>query len=157
MSDPVGEQDVAADDCLIVARDVVLRARLHSSLALCCYDAVEETGALLHMRLAIPGGARDPNLTDSTLSSDLAMLDRLLRDLRATCPRAQHWQAKLVAQIDAVAPARERLAGLQMFIDAFLHDAGITLVSTAVHVEPDLTVRFRPAMGQLRVSTAPLA
>lgn len=150
MNEPVGEQSVRADDYLIVTRDEVLCAQLHSSLAVCCYDAVEETGALLHMRLAVPGGARDPNLTDATLSNDLAMLDRLLRSLSAACPRAQHWQAKLIAQIEEVAPARERFEGLQVFLAAFLQDAGIALISTEVRVEAQVQVRFRPAMGQVR-------
>ncbi len=154
MNDPVGEQSVRADDYLIVTQDEVLCAQLHSSLAVCCYDAVEETGALLHMRLAVPGGARDPNLTDATLSNDLAMLDRLLRSLQAVCPRAQHWQAKLIAQLEDVATARERFDGLQVFLNAFLQDGGIALISTEVHVEPQVQVRFRPAMGQVHTLIA---
>jgi len=153
-SAPVGEQRVLADDYLIVTQDEVLCAQLQSALALCCYDAVEESGALLHLRLAVPGGARDPNLTDATLSNDLAMLDRLLRNLRAVCPRAQHWQAKLVAQIDDVATARQRLEGLQVFVGAFLEDADVALISTAIHVEPQVLVRFRPAMGQVQTTVA---
>ena len=150
MNQPVGEQSVRADDYLIVTQDEVLCADLHSSLAICCYDAVEETGALLHMRLAVPGGARDPNLTDATLSNDLAMLDRLRRSLAVACPRAQHWQAKMIAQLEAVASARERFEGLQVFLCAFLQDAGIALIHTEVHVEPQVQVRFRPSMGQVR-------
>ena len=138
------------DDYLIATQDYVLCAPLQSSLAICCYDAVEETGALLHLRMAIPGGARDPNLTDVTLSNDLALLDRLLRGLHTACPRAQHWQAKLVAQIDEAASARERFESLQMFMAAFLQDAGVALISTTVHVEPRVQVRFRPAMGEVR-------
>lgn len=153
MSEPVGEQSVRADDYLIVTQDEVLCAQLHSSLAVCCYDAVEETGALLHMRLAVPGGARDPNLTDATLSNDLAMLDRLLRSLVAVCPRAQHWQAKMVAQIEEFPGARERYEGLQVFLAAFLQDAGIALISTEVRVEAQVQVRFRPTMGQVRTLT----
>jgi chemotaxis receptor (MCP) glutamine deamidase CheD len=159
MSEPIGEQSVRADDYLIVTQDEVLCAQLHSSVAVCCYDAVEETGALLHLRLAVPGGARDPNLTDATLSNDLAMLDRLMRSLRAVCPRAQHWQAKLIAHSEDVATARERCEGLQVFLAAFLQDAGIALISSEVRLEPQVQVRFRPAMGQVRTvtSTHPLS
>lgn len=150
MNQPVGEQSVRADDYLIVTQDEVLCADLHSSLAICCYDAVEETGALLHMRLAVPGRAHDPNLTDATLSNDLAMLDRLRRSLAAACPRAQHWQAKLIAQLPDLPGARERFEGLQVFLGAFLQDAGIELMHTESHVDPKVQVRFRPAMGQVR-------
>ena len=154
MNEPAGEQNVRADDYVIVTQDEVLCANLHSSLAVCCYDAVEETGALLHMRLAVPGGARDPNLTDATLSNDLAMLDRLLRSLTAACPRAQHWQVKLIAQVDEAPTARERFEGLLIFLGASLQDSGIAIISTEVRVEQQVQVRFRPAMGQVRVLTA---
>ena len=140
---------VASDDYRIVTDDLVLCAQLSSSLVVCLYDAVEEHGALLHLRLATPGQARDPNLTDNTLSSDLALLDRALRELTAASPRAQHWQAKLVAQTEDQASARVRCEGLQSFIGACLQDAGIKLVSSMAHVEPVVNVRFRPAMGQL--------
>jgi chemotaxis receptor (MCP) glutamine deamidase CheD len=150
MNDPQRETPVAADDYRIVREDIVLCARLRSSLAVCLYDAVEESGALLHLRLAAPGQARDPDLTDSTLSSDLALLDRALRELTAAAPRARHWQAKLVAQTEDQASSRMRCEGLLTFIGAFLLDAGIKLVGTAVHIEPEVSVRFRPAMGQLR-------
>jgi chemotaxis receptor (MCP) glutamine deamidase CheD len=154
MNEPDREQQVAADDFRISAADLVLCARLHSSMAVCLYDAVEESGALLHLRLAAPGQSRDPNLTDNTLSSDLALLDQALRELSAACPRAQHWQAKLIAQSENQDSARARCDGLQSFISAFLLDAGIKLISSSIHVEPEVLVRFRPAMGQVRTQTA---
>jgi len=40
MNEPAGEQNVRADDYVIVTQDEVLCANLHSSLAVCCYDAV---------------------------------------------------------------------------------------------------------------------
>ena len=153
MNEPVLEWQVAADDYRIVTADTVLCARLDSSLVVCLYDAVEETGALLHLRLAAPGQSRDPDLTDNTLSSDLALLDQVLRELTAAAPRAQHWQAKLVAQAEDRPSSRLRCEGLQTFIAAFLLDAGIKLVSSSVHVEPAVAVRFRPMMGQLRTQT----
>ena len=154
MDDPERELQVASDDYRIVTEDTVLCAELHSSLVVCLYDAVEESGALLHLRLAAPGQSRDPNLTDNTLSSDLALLDRALRELARVSPRSQHWLAKLVAQTEAEDSARVRCEGLQSFIGAFLQDAGINLVSNVAHAEATVKVRFRPAMGQLRTQTA---
>lgn len=153
MDEPGPELQVASDDYRIVTADVVLCAQLHSSLVVCLYDAVEEHGALLHLRLAAPGHSRDPNLTDNTLSSDLALLDRALRELGAASPRARHWQAKLVAQAEDQASARVRCEGLQAFIGAFLQDAGIKVVSSMAHAEPAVRVRFRPVMGQVRTLT----
>jgi chemotaxis receptor (MCP) glutamine deamidase CheD len=156
MDAPIPELQVQADNYQITSADVVLCAELHSSLVVCVYDGVEEDGALLHLRLAAPGQSRDPNLTDNTLSSDLALLDRALRELAAASPRSQHWQAKLVAQTEDQSSARARCDGLQSLISAFLEDALIKVVSNAVHVESTVSVRFRPAMGQLRTQTGPL-
>jgi chemotaxis receptor (MCP) glutamine deamidase CheD len=153
MDATVPERPVKSDDYRITSEDVILTAELHSSLVVCLYDEVEEDGALLHLRLAAPGQSRDPNLTDNTLSSDLALLDRALRELSAASPRAQHWQAKLVAHSEDQASARARCEGLQSFIGAFLQDARIKVVSSAAHVESTVSVRFRPAMGQLRTLT----
>ena len=157
MDATIPERPVNADDYLITSEDVILSAQLHSSLVVCLYDEVEEDGALLHLRLAAPGQSRDPNLTDNTLSSDLALLDRALRELAAANPRAQHWQAKLVAQTEDQASARARCDGLQSFISAFLQDARIRVVSSVAHVESTVIVRFRPAMGQLHTQTGPLS
>ena len=156
MDESTLKRQVLADDYQITSGDVVLSAQLHSSLVVCLYDEVEEDGALLHLRLAAPGQSRDPNLTDNTLSSDLALLDRALRELAAASPRAQHWQAKLVAQAEDQVSARARCEGLQSFISAFLQDAGIRVVSSVAHVDATVSVRFRPAMGQLRTQTGPI-
>jgi chemotaxis receptor (MCP) glutamine deamidase CheD len=153
MSGSERELQVASDDYRIVSEDVVLCAILSSSLVVCLYDAVHESGALLHLRLAAPGQSRDPNLTDNTLAGDLALLERALRELAAACPRAQHWQAKLVAQMEDRDSSRVRCEGLQAFISAYLQDAGITVVSAVAHAEAAVSVRFRPSMGQVRTQT----
>jgi len=145
---------VAADDFRITSADTLLRAQLRSSMVVCLYDAVGESGAMLHLRLAAPGQSRDPNLTDNTLSGNLSLLTRALRELSATAPRAQHWQARLVAQSEDHETARARCEGLQAFIGEFLKDAGIRLVSAVAHLEPEVSVQFRPAMGQVQTLTA---
>jgi chemotaxis receptor (MCP) glutamine deamidase CheD len=157
MDASIPEVKVPPDDYHISSADVVLSADLHSSLVVCLYDEVEEDGALMHLRLAAPGQSRDPNLTDNTLVSDLALLDRALRELATASPRAQHWQAKLVAQTEDQASARARCEGLQSFISAFLQDARIKVLSSVAHVDGTVSVRFRPAMGQLRTQTGPLS
>ena len=63
---------------------------------------------------------RTPNLTDTTLSTDLLLLDRCFVELRKSEPRAQHWQAKVVGQVQDLPGARERFDGVQSFLSAFL-------------------------------------
>ncbi len=104
---PVPEIRVDPDHFDVVNRDVVLVAELDSTFALCLYDAVLESGALVHLRVGPPGRVQDPELTDTTLSTDLLLLDRCFVELRKSEPRAQHWQAKVVGQVqDSAGRAR---------------------------------------------------
>ena len=152
---PVPEVRVEPDHFDVVNRDVVLVARLESTFALCLYDAVLESGALVHLRVGPPGRVQDPELTDTSLSTDLLLLDRCFAELRRSEPRAQHWQAKVVGQVQDSPGARERFDGVQHFLSAFLADTNVKLVSSDVHLDRPHVLRFRPAMGHVR--SEPLA
>jgi chemotaxis receptor (MCP) glutamine deamidase CheD len=125
-------------------------AYLTGAFALCIYDAVQESGALVHLRILPPGRTNDPNLTDTTLSTDLLLLDRCVQDLRQVEPRAQHWQAKLIAHVPESSVAHDRFGAMHGFLEAFLRDANVKLVSVDQHSGAAMVVRFRPAMGNLR-------
>lgn len=148
---PPPEQTVAADNFAVVKDDITLVAYLTGAFALCIYDAVQESGALAHLRIVPPGRTNDPNLTDTTLSTDLLLLDRCVNDLREIEPRAQYWQAKLVAHVPDSSVARDRFAAMHGFLEAFLRDAKVKLISVDQHTGSAMVVRFRPAMGNLRV------
>jgi len=152
---PISEITVEPDHFDVVTSDVVLVARLDSTFALCLYDAVLESGALIHLRVGPPGRVQDPELTDTTLSTDLLLLDRCFVELRKSEPRAQHWQAKVVGQVQDLPGARERFDGVQSFLTAFLADTNVKLVSCDTHVDHVQMLRFRPAMGHVR--SEPLA
>jgi chemotaxis receptor (MCP) glutamine deamidase CheD len=98
---------------------------------------------------------QDPGLTDTTLSTDLLLLDRCFSELRKAEPRAQHWQAKVAGQVQDTPGGRERFDGVIAFLTAFLNDTNVKLVSSDTHVDHVQLLRFRPAMGQVR--TQPLA
>jgi chemotaxis receptor (MCP) glutamine deamidase CheD len=151
----VPEIRVDPDHFDVVTRDVVLVAELESTFALCLYDAVLESGALVHLRVGPPGRVQDPELTDTTLSTDLLLLDRCFAELRQSEPRAQHWQAKVVGQVQDTPGARERFDGVQSFLSAFLNDTNVKLISCDTHVDHVQLLKFRPAMGHVR--SEPLA
>jgi chemotaxis receptor (MCP) glutamine deamidase CheD len=152
---PIQEVRVAPDQFDVVTTDVVLAAELNSTFALCLYDAVLESGALIHLRVGPPGRVQDPELTDTSLSTDLLLLDRCFAELRKVEPRAQHWQAKVVGQVQDSPGARERFDGVRGFLAAFLADANVKLISCDTHVDHVQLLRFRPAMGHVR--SEPLA
>jgi hypothetical protein len=70
-------------------------------------------------------------------------------------PRAQHWQAKVVGQVQDSPGARERFDGVRGFLSAFLADTNVKLISCDTHVDHVQLLRFRPAMGHVR--SEPLA
>jgi chemotaxis receptor (MCP) glutamine deamidase CheD len=150
------EVNVAFDNFEVTRQDVVLIAHLQSTFALCIYDAVQESGAMLHLRAGPPGRSSDPNLTDNTLSTDLLLLDRCLSDLCKCEPRAKHWQAKVVGHVEDTPGARERFEGIQQFLTVYLTDTQIELVSCSTHVGLPQLLRFRPAMGHVRSETTQL-
>jgi hypothetical protein len=93
---------VPIDGFEVTRRDVLLVAQLQSTFALCLYDAVEGGGALLHLRVAPVGRLEDPDITDTTLTTDLLLLDRCLSELRRCEPRAKHRRGKATLRIHRV-------------------------------------------------------
>lgn len=146
----IPERTVSADNLAVVTDDVTLVAYLSGTFALCFYDAVHESGGVVHLRIVPPGRVQEPDVTDTTLATDLLLLDRCMVDLRAAEPRAQHWQAKLVAHLPEHDAGRQRFVSMRALLDAFLHDADVKLVSVDECPGAPVVVRFRPTMGQVR-------
>ncbi len=146
----IPERTVSADNLAVVAEDVTLVAYLSGTFALCFYDAVYESGGLVHLRIVPPGRVNEPDLTDTTLATDLLLLDRCLADLHTIEPRAHHWQAKLVAHLPEQEAGRQRFVSMRSFLDSFLRDADVKLISVDEQPGAPLVVRFRPSMGQVR-------
>ncbi len=118
----IPERTVSADNLAVVTDDVTLVAYLSGTFALCFYDAVHESGGLVHLRIVPPGRVQEPDVTDTTLATDLLLLDRCMVDLRAAEPRAHHWQAKLVAHLPEHDAGRQRFVSMRALLDAFLRD-----------------------------------
>ncbi len=143
--------DVAPDHYEVVADDAVMSATLEGTLAICLYDAVEEPGALLHLRF-IARGATQADVTDRTLASDLLLLDRCVTTLLCTLPRTTALQGRIVASVAADASARTAAQAVIALVGAYLGDAEVTIASTDVGYGEVRTLRFRPSMGEVRVA-----
>ena len=96
---------VPPDHFEVTADDVLFTATLDGTLAVCLYDAVEEHGALLHLRF-IARGASQTDVTDRTLASDLLLLDRCVERFRGAMERGIDVQGKIAASVEAGEPAR---------------------------------------------------
>ncbi len=156
MTEPViPELLVPIDGFEVTRQDVLLVAQLQSTYAVCIYDAVETGGCLLHLRVGPQGRSEDPEITDTTLTTDLLLLDRSLSELRRCEPRAKHLQAKILGHVEDTPGARARFDAVQAFMTTYLADAELHLVSCHAHFDSVRILRFRPAMGHVRSEPLP--
>jgi len=141
---------VAPDHFEIVSDDATLVAELRSATAVCIYDAIEEAGALLHLRFIIRS-AKPADVTDTTLATELLLLDRCIESLRETSPGAKNLQAKLAAHLPDNSDAQRACENMLTLVRHFLDDCGMTVVASDVAGGPARVLRFRPSMGWLQI------
>jgi chemotaxis receptor (MCP) glutamine deamidase CheD len=140
------EIHVAPDRFEITAGDTLLTTELHSAMAVCVYDATVEAGALLHLR-SIARTAKPLDVTDTTLATELLLLDRCLESLRASAPAARHLQARIVVHLAETPHARPACETMVALVRHYLEDAGVQVLPEDVADGPIRTLRFRPSMG----------
>jgi chemotaxis receptor (MCP) glutamine deamidase CheD len=140
------EIHVAPDHFEVTAEDAILATELRSAVAVCVYDAAEEAGALLHLRCIVKA-SKPVDVTDTTLATEMLLLDRCLEALRATAPAARHLQARIVAHLDEGAQAQSVCETIVTMVRHYLNDGAVQLLPDDVAGGPARTLRFRPAMG----------
>jgi chemotaxis receptor (MCP) glutamine deamidase CheD len=140
------EIHVAPDRFEVTAEDAILTTELCSAVAVCMYDAAEEAGALLHLRCIIRA-SRPIDVTDTTLATELLLLDRCLEALREAAPAARQLQARIVAHLAESTHARPVCETVMNIVRHYLTDAGVQMLPEDVAAGPARTLRFRPGMG----------
>ena len=140
------EINVAPDKFEVISGDVLLITELHSAIAVCVYDASEEAGALLHLR-CIVRASRPADVTDTTLATELLLLDRCLAALRETVPSARHLQARIVVHLADAPQAGSACETVVALVRHSLEDAGVRVLPEDVASGPARALRFRPSMG----------
>jgi len=146
MVTPPREITVAPDRFEITSDDAVLVTELRSAIAVCIYDAVEEAGALLHLR-CIVRVSKPADMTDTTLATELLLLDRCVEAMRETAPAARNLQARIFAHLDDHPMAGEVCETVLTLVRHFLVDGGVRLLPHEVGGGPARELRFRPSMG----------
>ena len=143
---PQPEIKVAPDRFEITGEDAVLVAELRSALAVCIYDAVEEAGALLHLRCVVRV-SKASDMTDTTLATELLLLDRCIESMREIAPTARNLQARIFAHLDDHPMAGTVCDAALTLVQHFLSDSGVTLLPVEIGSGPPRELRFRPSMG----------
>jgi chemotaxis receptor (MCP) glutamine deamidase CheD len=142
-------QDVPVDHFEVLKDDGVLRARVDGSILVCFYDAVEEAGGMLHLRI-LPTGHGGREASDETLATDLLLLDRCLSTLQAAAPRASNWQARIVTHYGPEGVLQPIGGGVLRAVTHCCTDSGVQIVQSDAENGAPVTIGFRPAMGQMR-------
>jgi chemotaxis receptor (MCP) glutamine deamidase CheD len=146
---PNREITVAPDRFEVAADDAILVTELRSAIAVCVYDAVEEAGGLLHLR-CIVRTPKPVDMTDSTLATELLLLDRCVESMRELAPGARNLQARVVAHLSDHPQAQETCDNILTMVQHFLMDAGIQVLPVDVATGQARNLRFRPSMGWLQ-------
>jgi chemotaxis receptor (MCP) glutamine deamidase CheD len=95
MSAARSEMLVQSDAYLIARGEGLLVAELTAALAVCVYDDTQPVAGLLHLRYVATNNNQPLDLTDNTLSSDLLLMDRFCKELRAAGGRKQSWRVTI--------------------------------------------------------------
>ena len=143
------EITVAPDRFEVAADDAILVTELRSAFAVCVYDAVEEAGALLHLR-CIVRSPKPVDMTDSTLATELLLLDRCVESMRELAPSARNLQARVVAHLSDHPEAQDTFDTILTMVQHFLTDAGVRVLPLDVATGQVRALRFRPSMGWLQ-------
>ena len=150
MSLPTREILVGSDQFEVVTQDVLLRARLNCAIAVCVFDTVDEAGALLHLRCVARQGS-NPEATDTTLATELLLLDRCVESLRAAAPQARALKARIVVHVPLHSSARAACDSMLTLVGHFMQDVGAELAPVDLATDQPREVLFRPCMGSLQV------
>ncbi len=147
---PAREILVGTDQFEVVTEDVLLRAQLNCAMAVCVFDTVDEAGALLHLRCVARQG-NNPDATDTTLATELLLLDRCIESLRKSGPQARALKARIVVHLPAKSTARAACESMLTLVGHFMQDIGAELGPVDLESSEPREVVFRPCMGTLQV------
>ena len=140
------EIHVAPDRFELSSGAAQLVTELSSAIAVCLYDAAEEAGALLHLRFVVKS-SKPADVTDTTLATELLLLDRCLQSLREQSPAARDLQARIVVHLPESMQSRPAYDTVIALVKHFLADQGVTLLPEDVATGQPRRLRFRPNMG----------
>jgi len=123
-------------------------ADLKGSLALCLHDEGRGVGGLLHLRFTGSTG-RPSDVTDNTLNSVLAVLDKFKRAVMGNTRRMDDIQARILAHAPPPKDTKEPSATLVDLIKADLGNTKISCGTQMVRKLESVRVCFQPFEGRV--------
>lgn len=149
---PVIEHQVKPDEFRVSRESVLLSSRLSSAMVVCVHDDTQGVGGMLHLRYVATENDMPLELTDNTLSSDLLLLDRFCKELRALGARKHSWRVRILGhttkEVDAAA------ATVLDLVLAYFSDSRLPVDSRELNRTAGIVVRMDPREGRFWVHGA---
>lgn len=142
---------IEADSWHVARGHMLLAAQLEETLVVCLNDDTQGVGGLLHLRLAAEG-ARSLDLSDNTLSLNLLLIERFMKELRGAGARSPAMRGTLVAHVPKDSPIEVAASTLIGLIAAYYADAKIPLVRREIRHVPAVAVLYEPREGRIFLS-----
>jgi hypothetical protein len=148
------EISVQADSFEVADKAALLCAELRAAVAVCIHDDTQGVGGMLHLRYVATRNEKPLELTDNTLSSDVLLLDRFCKELRACGARKQSWQVRLIAHIPETPAVSAPAATVLDLLKAYFIDSRQPLECREIRRLAGVLVRLEAREGQLWVTGA---
>lgn len=134
---------------------LLLVAELQAALAVCVYDDTQAVGGLLHLRYVATSNNQPLDLTDNTLSSDLLLMDRFCKDLRAVGARKQSWRVSIFGHTPETPGLTGPAATVIDLSKAYFADARLPIECKEFPRPLGLVVRMDAREGRIWVNGTP--
>jgi chemotaxis receptor (MCP) glutamine deamidase CheD len=135
-----------------ITRDTTpLTCELNAAIAVCIHDDTQGVGGVLHLRFVPHSQSKSADLTDNTLSSDLLLLDRFCKDLRADGARKQSWRVRLVGHIPTTEGMDTPAATLFDLLRAYFADSRLPVETKEIRRAGGVIVEMDAREGMVKV------
>jgi chemotaxis receptor (MCP) glutamine deamidase CheD len=155
MIQPPPEIVVQPDAFRVSNESLLLACELRGALAVCLYDDTQAVGGLLHLRYVATANNQPIDLTDNTLSSDLLLMDRFCKELRAAGARKQSWRVSIFGHTPDVPGMADPAATVIDLAKAYFSDARRPVECKEFNRSAGLIVRLDPRAGRIWVNGTP--
>jgi chemotaxis receptor (MCP) glutamine deamidase CheD len=143
-------------DTFRVARgNTLLVCELRAALGICVYDDTQGVGGLLHLRYVATNNNQPLDLTDNTLSSNLLLMDRFCKEMRAEGARKQSWRVSIFAHTPQQPGIEGPAATVLDLVQAYFGDARLPVETKEQRRELGLLVRFDAREGRIWLTGTP--
>jgi len=146
---------VQPDAFRVSNESLLLACELRGALAVCLYDDTQGVGGLLHLRYVATANNQPIDLTDNTLSSDLLLMDRFCKELRAAGARKQSWRVSILGHTPDVPGMQGPAATVIDLAKAYFSDARLPVECKEFNRSMGLIVKLDPRAGRIWVNSTP--